>query len=85
MGRYFEGGLLGTKTSKTKELMTTLLPLVVPLDGLSGLDWWGEFLNTREMLGLEDIPLEGEVEAMKSTAEKVAPRAVCTRWQRKLF
>ena len=53
---FFEGSLVGTKTSKGREKLLSFLPLVIPLDGLSGLDWWNEFGHTRTALGLADLP-----------------------------
>ena len=53
---YFEGVMLATKTGKSREKATTFLPLIVPLHGLSGLDWWSEFLDVRSALDMPDIP-----------------------------
>ena len=55
-GNILEGCLLGTKTSKSKEKKATFLPALVPLSGLTGLDWWSCFEESREVLGLEAMP-----------------------------
>ena len=54
-GKLVEGVLLGIKTSKTKEKRTTFLPTVVPLEGLTGLDWFAHFVNARAELGLPEV------------------------------
>ena len=67
---FFEGSLLGNKTSKSVEKKNSFLPLVIPLRGLSGLDWWSEFTMARASMGLEDIIEQAEAEEVKPGAEK---------------
>ena len=67
---FLEGTLLGTKTSKGKDKVSTFLPLVVPLHGLSGLDWWKEFEWTREHLGLPPLVSMQEAAARPVDAKK---------------
>lgn len=58
---YAEGALLGGKTSKSKEFRVSLLPAVVPLHGVTGLDWFMAFTEARRSLGLKDFPCETDV------------------------
>ena len=51
---------LNTKTATTAELKRTLLPIVVPIGGVSGLDWWAAFLAARKDFGLPEMPTLGK-------------------------
>ena len=55
-GNYFEGNLCRVKTARTLEKQTRFLPLIVPVRGLLGFDWFSSFQQARRDLGLEDIP-----------------------------
>ena len=56
VGRYVEGALSRTKTSRSKEKATAFIPLVVPAFGLLGKPWFLEFVKARRAIGLRDIP-----------------------------
>ncbi len=56
VGRFVEGALSRTKTSRSKEKATTFIPLVVPSFGPLGKPWFIEFAKARELLGLRAIP-----------------------------
>ena len=56
VGRFIEGALSRTKTSRSKEKATTFIPLVVPSFGVLGRPWFIEFVKAREQLGLRAIP-----------------------------
>ena len=56
VGRFIEGALSRTKTSRSKEKATTFIPLVVPSFGILGRPWFIEFVKAREQLGLRAIP-----------------------------
>ena len=56
IGRFIEGALSRTKTSRSKEKATTFIPLVVPSFGVLGRPWFIEFVKARQQLGLRAIP-----------------------------
>ena len=62
-GFFLEGGLLGTKTSKSKDKRNRFLRLVVPEVGLTKLDWWAAFVEARHALGLGHIPTKADAAA----------------------
>ena len=59
-GGFIEASMTGNKTSKSKEKQPTFLPIVVPLRGLTGLDWFESFVTARTAPGLPDIPTARE-------------------------
>lgn len=53
-GGFLELRLLGSKTSTTKEALTTYMPLVAPAVGLLGRNWIRQWLFERERQGLSN-------------------------------
>ena len=49
---YIEAGALRTKGARSQAHKRSLLPLVAPMAGISGWEWWNSFLQAREALGL---------------------------------
>ena len=53
---FLEAAMTKSKTSKSKEKMTMFLPVVVPMIGLTGNNWYRAFESSRRALNLADIP-----------------------------
>jgi hypothetical protein len=53
---FLEAALTKSKTSKSKEKQTMFLPVVVPMIGLTGLNWFRAFESSRRALHLAEIP-----------------------------
>ena len=61
IGNYFEGCLCRIKTARTLEKQTRFLPVIIPVKGILGVDWFSQFVNARDALGLDAIPDEPPV------------------------
>ena len=53
---FLEAAITKSKTSKSKEKQTMFLPVVVPMIGLTGCNWFRAFESSRRALRLADIP-----------------------------
>ena len=53
---FLEAALTKSKTSKSKEKKTMFLPVVVPMIGLTGLNWYRAFEAARKTLKLPALP-----------------------------
>ncbi|CAK9079757.1 ABC transporter C family member 8 (ABC transporter ABCC.8), partial [Durusdinium trenchii] len=56
LGRFVEGALSRTKTTRSKEKASSFIPLVVPSFGFLAKPWYLEFLRARQELGLAPVP-----------------------------
>lgn len=55
-GDFAEGSLMRVKTARTKEKHCTFLPVIIPIKGFLGVNWFDAFQATRVHLGLEEFP-----------------------------
>ena len=72
---FLEAALTKSKTSKSKEKKTMFLPVVVPMIGLTGLNWYRAFEAARRVLKLPDIP------ASREEAEGITEVCVLPSWR----
>jgi len=49
---FIEASALHTKGARSQTHKRTLLPLVAPMSGVSGLSWWDHYLQAREAMGV---------------------------------
>ncbi|CAE8603101.1 unnamed protein product [Polarella glacialis] len=76
VGGFPEAAAVSTKTAKSKEKKTIFLPIVVPMFGLSGLNWWQAFVDARRSLGMAELgsATEGEFFAILADGVPLLPR-----------
>ncbi|CAE8697676.1 unnamed protein product [Polarella glacialis] len=81
VGGFLEAAAVSTKTAQSKEKKTTFLPIVVPMYGLSGQNWWQAFIEARRSLGMPELvsAAEGELSAILAEAVPLLPKRLYDR------
>ncbi|CAE8638790.1 unnamed protein product [Polarella glacialis] len=76
VGGFLEAAAVSTKIAKSKEKKTTFLPIVVPMFGFSGFNWWQAFVDARRSLGMTELvsATEGQFCAILAEGVPLLPR-----------